>query len=64
VLERLSIAMACHTAIRAGDRLTPEAIGALLADLAAAENPYTCFHGRPTLVAVTRDELDRWFLRR
>lgn len=63
VLERLSIATACHTAIRAGDRLSPEAIGALLADLAAAENPYTCFHGRPTLVAVSRDELDRWFLR-
>jgi DNA mismatch repair protein MutL len=62
-LERLSIATACHTAVRAGDRLTAEAITALLADLAATEDPYTCFHGRPTIVAVSRDQLERWFLR-
>ncbi|OFX27216.1 MAG: hypothetical protein A2Z07_04525 [Armatimonadetes bacterium RBG_16_67_12] len=61
--ERLSIATACHTAIRAGDRLSPEAIEALLADLAATEDPFTCFHGRPTVVAVPRAQLERWFLR-
>lgn len=64
MLERLSIATACHTAIRAGDRLNPEAIEALLHDLAAADDPFTCFHGRPTIVAVSRAELERWFLRR
>jgi DNA mismatch repair protein MutL len=62
-LQRVTIATACHTAIRAGDRLSPEAIGALLVDLAATEDPYTCFHGRPTVIAVSRDELERWFLR-
>jgi DNA mismatch repair protein MutL len=62
-LEQLSIATACHTAIRAGDRLNPETIAALLADLAATEDPYTCFHGRPTIVAVSRAQLERWFLR-
>jgi DNA mismatch repair protein MutL len=62
-LERLAIATACHTAIRAGDRLTPEGIAALLADLAATEDPFTCFHGRPTVVRVGRGELERWFLR-
>ena len=62
-LERLAIATACHTAIRAGDRLTPESIAALLADLAATEEPFTCFHGRPTVVRVGRAELERWFLR-
>lgn len=61
--ERLSIATACHTAIRAGDRLSPEAIETLLADLAATEDPFTCFHGRPTVVAVSRAQLERWFLR-
>ncbi|MDR7484130.1 MAG: DNA mismatch repair endonuclease MutL [Armatimonadota bacterium] len=63
-LERLTIATACHTAIRAGDRLGPDAVAALLADLAATEDPFTCFHGRPTIVAVTRADLERWFLRR
>ncbi|MGH2404376.1 MAG: DNA mismatch repair endonuclease MutL, partial [bacterium] len=62
-LERATIATACHTAIRAGDRLAPEAIVALLADLAAAEDPFTCFHGRPTIVVVPRGQLERWFLR-
>lgn len=62
-LERLTIATACHTAIRAGDRLSAEAIAALLADLAATEDPFTCFHGRPTIVAISRDQLERWFLR-
>lgn len=62
-LERATIATACHTAIRAGDRMAPEAIAALLADLAATEDPLTCFHGRPTIVVVPRGQLERWFLR-
>ncbi len=62
-LERLSIATACHTAIRAGDRLNPDAIAALLVDLAATDDPFTCFHGRPTVIAIGRDQLERWFLR-
>jgi DNA mismatch repair protein MutL len=63
VPERLAIATACHTAIRAGDRLGPDAIAALLADLAATDDPFTCFHGRPTVVAISGHELERWFLR-
>lgn len=62
-LERLTIATACHTAIRAGDPLSPAEIAALLADLATTDAPYTCFHGRPTLVAVSAAALERWFLR-
>ncbi len=62
-LERLAIATACHTAIRAGDALEPRAITALLNDLAATEDPFTCFHGRPTMIAVSREQLERWFLR-
>ena len=62
-LERLTIATACHTAIRAGDALSADAITALLVHLAATEDPYTCFHGRPTVIAVSRGTLERWFLR-
>ncbi|HET8679365.1 MAG TPA: DNA mismatch repair protein MutL, partial [bacterium] len=62
-LERATIATACHTAIRAGDPMVSEAIAALVADLAATEDPFTCFHGRPTIVVVPRDQLERWFLR-
>lgn len=62
-LERITIATACHTAIRAGDRLSPESVSALLADLNAAEDPFTCFHGRPTIIALSREQIERWFLR-
>lgn len=64
LLERLTIGTACHSAIRAGDALTMEQMAALIHDLSKAEDPYTCFHGRPTLVSVPLTQLDRWFLRR
>jgi DNA mismatch repair protein MutL len=63
-MQRLAIATACHTAVRAGDVLTAEEMAALLRDLAATEDPFTCFHGRPTMVRVSREALERWFLRR
>jgi DNA mismatch repair protein MutL len=62
-LERLAIATACHSAIRAGDPLDPDSAAALLASLEAADDPFTCFHGRPTIVAISREQLERWFLR-
>ncbi|HXF82750.1 MAG TPA: DNA mismatch repair protein MutL, partial [bacterium] len=64
LLERLTIATACHTAIRAGDSLSGDQMAALLRDLAATEDPFTCFHGRPTMVTVRREQIERWFLRR
>ncbi|HEV8338423.1 MAG TPA: DNA mismatch repair endonuclease MutL [bacterium] len=63
-MARLAIATACHTAVRAGDLLTFDEMAALLSDLAGTEDPFTCFHGRPTMVWVSRPTLERWFLRR
>ncbi len=62
--ERLAIATACHTAVRAGDRLDGQMMTALLADLARARDPFSCFHGRPTMVRVRRRDLERWFYRK
>ena len=62
--ERLAIATACHTAVRAGDRLDHTKMAALLEDLARAEDPYSCFHGRPTMVRLRERDLERWFYRR
>lgn len=64
VLERLTITTACHSAIKAGDPLTREEMAALVHDLAQTEDPFTCFHGRPTLVTVPAAQVERWFLRR
>jgi DNA mismatch repair ATPase MutL len=36
----------------------------LLNDLAATDDPFTCFHGRPTMVTLPLEQVERWFLRR
>jgi DNA mismatch repair protein MutL len=64
VLERLTITTACRSAVRAGDPLTSEQMVRLLNDLAATDDPFTCFHGRPTMVTLPLEQVERWFLRR
>lgn len=54
---------ACKTAVKAHDPLAPEEIQALLEQLAAAENPYTCPHGRPTVIHLTMGQIERLFKR-
>lgn len=64
LLEHLAITTACHTAIKAGDVLKIEQMAALLWDLARTDDPFTCFHGRPTLVTLPLSQVERWFLRK
>lgn len=52
---------ACKAAVRARDRLSLDEIERLVVDLAAAEMPYTCPHGRPTMVLMGFRELNRKF---
>ncbi|TYO97804.1 DNA mismatch repair endonuclease MutL [Desulfallas thermosapovorans] len=59
----LASLLACKAAIKAGERLSTEAMEALVARLAGAGEPYTCPHGRPTVVSFTRRELDVMFKR-
>jgi DNA mismatch repair protein MutL len=55
--------LACHAAVRAGDRLTPEEIAALVAQRDLAEDAHHCPHGRPTALLFSRQELERQFRR-
>lgn len=52
---------ACKAAVKARDALQLEEIERLVADLAETEMPYTCPHGRPTLILTTFKELNRRF---
>jgi DNA mismatch repair protein MutL len=54
---------ACHAAVRAGDRLTPEEIASLVAQRHLADDTHHCPHGRPTSLLFSRHELDRQFRR-
>ena len=52
---------ACRTSIKAKDTLSTAAIERLVEDLAKTEMPYTCPHGRPTLIFTSFTELNRKF---
>ncbi len=61
--HRFAAAFACGSAIKAGQKLDQEEMNALLNTLFATDNPYTCPHGRPTVVRMSTEELMRRFLR-
>lgn len=63
LLDELLHMMSCKAAIKAGDRLTPEEIEALLEQRHLAQDTHHCPHGRPTALVFTREELDRQFKR-
>jgi DNA mismatch repair protein MutL len=59
--ERLARSFACKGAIKAGDSLSQEEMNGLVNLLFATSAPYTCPHGRPTVIRTSLDELARKF---
>ncbi|MGB9808800.1 MAG: DNA mismatch repair protein MutL, partial [Caldanaerobacter sp.] len=55
--------MACKAAVKAMDVLSEEEIYRLFDDLKIAENPYTCPHGRPVVISMTKTQLEKMFKR-
>ena len=54
---------ACKASVKAGDDISDIEIEALIRDLKNCENPYTCPHGRPTIVEVSKHTISKLFLR-
>jgi DNA mismatch repair protein MutL len=63
MLNDLMALMACHSAVRAGDRLSAEEINELLAQRHLAQDSHHCPHGRPSSLLFTKQDLDRQFRR-
>ena len=57
------ITRSCKSAVKGGDLLDPSEITALIDQLKACDNPFSCPHGRPTFIKMTRYELERMFKR-
>jgi len=55
---------ACHSAVRAGDRLDDETARSIVESLFECEHPWNCPHGRPTVARVPRTRFEEWFQRR
>ena len=60
-LKAVAKSFACHAAVKSGDRLSQEEMSSLAHQLFATEEPYSCPHGRPTVVKISLDELNKKF---
>ena len=61
ILHKFAASVACHSAIKAGDTLAPDEMKLLFDRLFTTERPYTCPHGRPTVIKLTLRELEQRF---
>ena len=62
IIEKL-IMKSCKAAVKGGDSLSLPELQALINDLAKCVNPFSCPHGRPTFVKLTKYEIERLFKR-
>lgn len=62
MIEKIA-SMSCKAAIKGNDRISETEALALISEMMEAENPFNCPHGRPTLIAMTKYEIEKKFKR-
>lgn len=63
VITQRMATMACKAAVKGNNRLSENEAKQLIIELMQAENPYNCPHGRPTLLVMSKYEVERKFKR-
>lgn len=62
ILDKLAT-MACKAAVKGNNRLSVSEMEALMQELMQLENPYHCPHGRPTIISMSKYEIEKKFKR-
>ena len=63
IRQKVLAITACRAAIKAGQKLNEKQMQIILDDLSKTPNPYTCPHGRPTIIKFSADDLAKMFKR-
>ena len=64
VEEKFIATVACKAAVKANMALTKEEVDGLMEQILKLPNPFTCPHGRPTAIRMTKSDLEKKFARR
>lgn len=62
IAEKIA-SMSCKAAVKGNSRLSAKEVEVLIGELLKLDNPYHCPHGRPTIIAMTKRELEKKFKR-
>ena len=63
LIDEKVASMSCKAAVKGNSRLSAREVDALIGELLTLDNPYHCPHGRPTIIAMTKKELEKKFKR-
>lgn len=63
VVEEKIASMSCKAAVKGNNRLSHEEAEKLIDELLTLENPYNCPHGRPTIITISKAEMEKKFKR-
>ena len=62
--EKFIATVACKAAVKANMALTKEEVVSLMDQLLVLPNPFTCPHGRPTVIKMSKYDIERKFARK
>ena len=63
LIDEKIASLSCKAAVKGNNRLSAQEMDVLLGELLTLDNPYHCPHGRPTIIAMSRRELEKKFKR-
>ena len=63
LIDEKVASMSCKAAVKGNSRLSAQEVDVLIGELLTLDNPYHCPHGRPTIIAMTKKELEKKFKR-